>query len=242
MSDYGSGGGENGPVFVDVYGTGRRLGLKGHRRGLEHPDNRSKGPHGFEGPHPDGPFWQRGLKGLLPLWTVFWGGFFFGHGILLVISIVLIIPAIIVGMTIDPARTGVSLLVTEVVAGLIGTMIFLFVMWSLVAVLALCAECRQRKVVVGRTPCGYALCRSMGRRGLEIFCIVFYPEEPIMIEDPIVIVGAARTPMGGFQGASQRRHSAGTGRGRDPCGGSARRLQTRRHRRRRHGLVLVRGP
>jgi hypothetical protein len=37
-------------------------------------------------------------------------------------------------MTIDPARTGVSLLVTEVVAGLIGTMIFLFVMWSLVAV------------------------------------------------------------------------------------------------------------
>jgi len=134
MSEYGSGGGDHGPVFVDVYGTGRRLGQKGHRRGLENPDNRAKGPHGFEGAHPDGPFWKRGLMGLLPLWTVFWGGFFFGHGVLLVISIILIIPAIIFGMTIDPERTGVSLLATEVVAGLIGTMIFLFVLWSLIAV------------------------------------------------------------------------------------------------------------
>ncbi len=134
MAEYGSGGGDHGPVFVDVYGTGRRLGLKGHRRGLERPDNRPRGPHGFEGPHPDGPFWKRGLKGLLPLWTVFWGGFFFGHGVLLVFTIILSVLAVIFGMTVDPARTGASLIATGAVSAVIGVMVFLFVAWSVVAV------------------------------------------------------------------------------------------------------------
>ena len=67
MSEHG-GGGDGGPVFIDVYGTSKRLGLE-----LPNKDN---GSHGFEGPHPDGPFWLRTLKGEVPLWVVFWGGFF----------------------------------------------------------------------------------------------------------------------------------------------------------------------
>ena len=59
---------QGGPVFVDMYGTSRRL-------GLEEPGDGDDGDHDFDGPHPDGPFWLRCLKGLLPLWVVFWFGF-----------------------------------------------------------------------------------------------------------------------------------------------------------------------
>jgi hypothetical protein len=101
MSD--SFGGDHGPVFVDLHGTAGRLGLSPNGSGG------SPGDHGFDGPpHPDGPFWLRGLRGKLPLWAAFWGGFFFGHGIVLALSVGIVLIAVVIGMTVDPQNIGES--------------------------------------------------------------------------------------------------------------------------------------
>lgn len=126
MSEHG-GGGDGGPVFVDIYGTSRRL-------GLELPNKNGGGSHGFEGPHPDGPFWKRALKGDVPLWVVFWGGFFFGHGIVLVFAVGVMLIGVILGLSIDPGRDAESLIAARVVIGVMGTLMAVFGTWAVISV------------------------------------------------------------------------------------------------------------
>ncbi len=125
MSEHG-GGGDGGPVFIDVYGTSKRLGLE-----LSNKDN---GSHGFEGPHPDGPFWLRTLKGEVPLWVVFWGGFFCGHGIVLALSVAVMLVGVIMGISMDPERNAESLIAAKVIIGVMGTLMTVFGTWAVISV------------------------------------------------------------------------------------------------------------
>ncbi|MBO6520993.1 MAG: hypothetical protein JJ900_06340 [Rhodospirillales bacterium] len=126
MADH-SGGGDHGPVFIDVYGTARRMGVQ---KVPEH----GKGPHGFEGPHPDGPFWLRGLQGKLPLWIAFWGGFFFGHGIVLAFAVGTLVIGVVAGLTIDPERVAESMTAARFIMYAIGGVMFVFGSWSVITV------------------------------------------------------------------------------------------------------------
>ncbi len=130
MSEHGGAGGgdHHGPVYVDMYGTGRRLGLE------VHPSKHPKEPHGLSNPHPDGPFWLRGLRGQLPLWLAFWGGFFFGHGLLLAFSVGLMVVAVVVGMTVDPRNLGDSYSTVAFIIIPIGILVVLFAAWASVTV------------------------------------------------------------------------------------------------------------
>lgn len=117
-----------GPVFVDMYGTSRRL-------GLEEPDNRgNSGKHGHEGPHPDGPFWLRALKGLLPLWVAFWFGFIFGHGIIIAFSVGAILIGTILGMTLGSGLVTESTTTAWLMGGTIALVAGLFALWSTISV------------------------------------------------------------------------------------------------------------
>ncbi len=127
MGDH-HGGGDYGPTYIDVYGTGRRLGLE------KTPKKGGRQPHGFEGPHPDGPFWLRGLRGKLPLWIAFWGGFFFGHGIVLAFSVGTLIIGVVAGLTIDPERVNESMTAARfIMYAIVGVMV-LFGSWSVITV------------------------------------------------------------------------------------------------------------
>lgn len=128
MSEYGSGGGDHGPVFVDMFGTARRMGLDAK------PGKHPPGPHGFSDPHPDGPFWLRGIKGQLPLWMAFWGGFFFGHGLLIAFSVGTLLVAVVVGMTIDPRNVGETYSTAISILLPVGIVSVLFALWSSVTV------------------------------------------------------------------------------------------------------------
>lgn len=132
------GGGDHGPTFIDVYGTSRRL-------GLEKPGSRQKHAHGFEGPHPDGPFWLRGLRGQLPLWVAFWGGFFFGHGIVLAFAVGAMIIGVVAGLTLDPQKVDESMTIAGVIMYLVGAIMTLFAMWSTITVWRSAAEAAERK-------------------------------------------------------------------------------------------------
>lgn len=136
MSEHG--GGDHGPVFVDIYGTSRRL-------GLEKSDKHGQGQHGFEGPHPEGPFWKRGLKGQLPLWIAFWGCFFFGHGIVIAFSVGTLLVGVVLGMSMDPDRTGESLTAARIMITLIGSVTFLFASWSVISVWRSAKHAAERK-------------------------------------------------------------------------------------------------
>ena len=137
MADH-SGGGDHGPVFIDIYGTSRRL-------GLEKPSKHAKGPHGFEGPHPDGPFWIRGLQGKLPLWIAFWGGFFFGHGIVLAFSVGALVIGVVAGLTIDPERVDESMTAARFIMYAIGGVWALFGIWSVITVWRSAAHAAEPK-------------------------------------------------------------------------------------------------
>lgn len=129
MSEYGgSGGDHHGPVYVDMFGTGRRMGLE------VQPSKHPKGPHGFSAPHPDGPLWLRGLRGQLPLWLAFWGGFFFGHGLLIAFSVGTMLVAVVIGMTVDPRNLGDSYSTAASIMVPIGIVAVLFAAWSSVTV------------------------------------------------------------------------------------------------------------
>lgn len=134
MSEHGGGG----PVFVDVYGTSARL-------GLELPNKHGDGSHGFEGPHPDGPFWLRALKGKIPLWVVFWGGFFFGHGIVLALSVAVVLVGVIMGLSLDPERDAESLIAARVVLGVMGTLMAVFGTWAVISVWRCAKHAEKRK-------------------------------------------------------------------------------------------------
>ncbi len=123
------GGGDHGggPVFVDIYGTAGRL-------GLDRKNGGKQGTHGFEGPHPDGPFWLRGLQGRLPLWVAFWGGFFFGHGIVLALSVGALVIGVVAGLTIDPERVNESMTAAIFIMYPIGGLMILFGAWSTITV------------------------------------------------------------------------------------------------------------
>lgn len=117
-----------GPVFVDMYGTSRRL-------GLEEPDNSGDdGKHGLEGPHPDGPFWVRALKGLLPLWVAFWFGFVFGHGIIIAFSVGAILIGTVLGMTLGSGLVTESTTTAWLMGGAIALVAGLFALWSTISV------------------------------------------------------------------------------------------------------------
>ncbi len=120
MSDFSGQGGDHGPTYIDVYGTANRL-------GLDKNGNQKHGPHGFEGPHPEGPFWLRGLRGELPLWLAFWGGFFFGHGVILAFSLGLLLFGIVFGLTIDPEKLDDSVTIVRVILGIVGFAMTMFV-------------------------------------------------------------------------------------------------------------------
>jgi hypothetical protein len=137
MGDH-HGGGDHGPTFIDIYGTSRRL-------GLEQPDGRHKGPHGFEGPHPDGPFWLRGLKGQLPLWIAFWGGFFFGHGIVLAFAVGSLVIGVVFGLTLDPERVDESMTAARMIMYFTGTITALFAAWSTITVWRSAPEAEDAK-------------------------------------------------------------------------------------------------
>jgi len=137
MSEHG-GGGDGGPVFVDVYGTSRRL-------GLELPDKHGGGAHGFEGPHPDGPFWLRALKGEVPLWVAFWGGFFFGHGIILAFSVGVMLIGVIMGISMNPERDAESLVAARIVIGVMGTLMSVFGTWAVISVWRCAKHAEKRK-------------------------------------------------------------------------------------------------
>ncbi|MEX0693706.1 MAG: hypothetical protein WD075_04605 [Rhodospirillales bacterium] len=124
-----SGGGDQGggPVFVDIYGTANRL-------GLDKKAAHGHGAHGFEGPHPDGPLWRRGLRGELPLWLAFWGCFFFGHGIVMAFSIGSMIIGTIFGLVLDPTGLDDSMIAARLVAGAIGIAMTVFVVWATICV------------------------------------------------------------------------------------------------------------
>lgn len=136
MSEFGTGG-ENGPVYVDVYGTSRRLGMEQR--------NKRGGSHGFEGPDPDGPFWLRGLRGKLPLWMAFWGGMFFGHGIVLAVSFGIVLISVIVGLTIDPVALGQSFNTAWIMLIGIGMISAVFAAWSCITVWQCAPNADQRR-------------------------------------------------------------------------------------------------
>lgn len=127
---------QGGPVFVDMYGTSRRL-------GLEEPGDGGD-DHNLDGPHPDGPFWLRCLKGLLPLWVVFWFGFVCGHGIVLAFSVGVILVGTILGMTMDSGLVTESITTAWIVGGAIVLVTGLFVLWSTISVWR-CAENAKEK-------------------------------------------------------------------------------------------------
>jgi len=129
---------QGGPVFVDMYGTSRRL-------GLEEPGDGDDGDHDFDGPHPDGPFWLRCLKGLLPLWVVFWFGFVCGHGLVLAFSIGMILVGTILAMTMDSGIVTESITTSWIIGGAIALMTGLFVLWSTISVWRCAPNTKHRK-------------------------------------------------------------------------------------------------
>ena len=139
MSDYG-GGGDHGPTFIDVYGTSKRLGMEPPSLSPEHGKH-----HGFEGPHPDGPFWLRGLKGRLPLWIAFWGAFFFGHGIVLAFSVGSLVIGVVFGLTLDPERVDESMTAARMIMYFTGTVTALFGAWSVITVWRCAVHAEERK-------------------------------------------------------------------------------------------------
>lgn len=124
MADHGA---KDKPVFVDVYGTSARL-------GMHSPSGRAPGGHSFEGPHPDGPYWMRALKGLLPLWMVFWGGFVFGHGIILAFSVAVAIVGFVVTMIVDPGHGQLSDTAVWGVGIVIAFVFAVFAVWAVISV------------------------------------------------------------------------------------------------------------
>ena len=139
-----------GPIFVDMYGTSRRL-------GLEEPDNSGDdGKHGYEGPHPDGPFWMRGLKGRLPLWVAFWFGFVFGHGIFMAFSVGAILIGTVLGMTMGSGIATES----KTMAWLVG--------------LALCQEREAKKMALCRADCCIDVPDCMGRIDMEFDLLIVF--------------------------------------------------------------------
>lgn len=136
------GGGDHGggPVFVDIYGTSKRLGMKPPSLT---PGNNSS--HGFEGPHPEGPFWLRGLQGRLPLWIAFWGGFFFGHGIVLALSVGTLVIGVVAGLTIDPERVSESMTAARFIMYAIGGLMILFGTWSTITVWRSAVHAEEKK-------------------------------------------------------------------------------------------------
>lgn len=124
MSEHGGGG--DGPVFIDIYGTSGRLGLGG--------DGGRGNPHGYGGPHPEGPLWLRGLRGELPLWMAFWGGFFFGHGIVIAFSVGIVLIAVVIGFTIEPTNVDDSISKAALILVPVGVIVSLFVAWASVTV------------------------------------------------------------------------------------------------------------
>lgn len=137
MSDYSGGG----PVFVDMYGTSRRLGLEEPGSGGDGGD----GKHGFEGPHPDGPFWKRGLKGRLPLWMAFWGGFFFGHGILIAFSVGVILMGTVLGLTMGSGIISESTVTAVLMGGAIAIVCTLFALWAVISVWRCAVNAKEKK-------------------------------------------------------------------------------------------------
>lgn len=145
MSD--SFGGDHGPVFVDMHGTAGRLGLGPNGTGGPSGDN--GGDHGFDGPpHPDGPFWLRGLRGKLPLWAAFWAGFFFGHGIVLALSVGILLIAVVVGMAIDPKNVGESFSTAFFIIVPMVVLWAIFGAWASIAVWRSAKNATQRKWTV----------------------------------------------------------------------------------------------
>lgn len=154
MSDH-HGGGDYGPTFIDVYGTSKRLGME--------PPNLTPGQrksHGFEGPHPDGPFWLRGLRGQLPLWIAFWGGFFFGHGIVLAFSVGSMIIGVVAGLTLDPERVDESMTAARLIMYFTGTLMAVFGTWSVITVWRSAKHAEERKwgIVARGVVSLYAIC------------------------------------------------------------------------------------
>ncbi len=128
MSDHGGSGNDSGPVFVDVYGTSRRLGMD-----VSKP-KAGGGAHGFEGPHPDGAFWKRSLRGDVPLWVTFWGGFFFGHGILLAVTVGFLLLGTVFGLAVNPQGAGKSFVTAWGLGGGIALICGVFALWAVVSV------------------------------------------------------------------------------------------------------------
>lgn len=119
-------GGNHGPVFIDLHGTARRLDINGSKL--------PGGKGGADRRHPEGPMWLQGLRGHLPLWLAFWGGFFFGHGLLIAFSVGIILIAVVVGMTIEPGNVDDSFTKASLILIPVGTVAALFVAWASVAV------------------------------------------------------------------------------------------------------------
>ena len=138
MSEFSGQGGDHGPAYIDVYGTASRL-------GLDKKSGNNQGAHGFEGPHPGGPFWLRGLRGELPLWLAFWGCFFFGHGIVLAFSIGSILFGVVFGLTIDPQNLDESVIVAKMVMGVVGIVMTVFVTWASISVWRSAPGASERK-------------------------------------------------------------------------------------------------
>lgn len=123
MADHG----KDKPVFVDVYGTSARLGMQSQH-------GRAPGSHSFEGAHPDGPYWLRALKGLLPLWMVFWGGFVFGHGVILAFSVAVAIVAFVATMIVDPGHGDLVTKAVWVVGAVLAFVLAVFAVWAVISV------------------------------------------------------------------------------------------------------------
>ena len=118
MSDLGAGNG-HGPVFVDIYGTARRRGLGDGNR----PENA-----------PDEPLWKSGLKGHMPLWLAFWGGFVFGHGFVLAFTLGAAILATVLGFSVDPTGMDSALTVAGGTGVVVGAVMLVFVAWAGISV------------------------------------------------------------------------------------------------------------
>ncbi len=136
MADHG--GNDSGPVFIDVYGTSRRL-------GMDVSNNKHGGAHGFEGPHPDGPFWKRGLKGEMPLWIAFWGGFFFGHGVLLAITVGMLLMGTVFGLAVNPLGAKESIVTAWGIGGGIALVCGVFALWAVISVWRCAKNADERK-------------------------------------------------------------------------------------------------
>lgn len=128
MSDHGGSGNDGGPVFIDVYGTSRRLGTD-----VSVPKE-GGGAHGFEGPHPGGAFWKRSLKGEVPLWIIFWGGFFFGHGILLAVTVGFLLLSTVFGLAVNPLGVSKSIVTAWGIGGGIAFICSIFALWAVISV------------------------------------------------------------------------------------------------------------